>query len=215
MEMDLFGFAEIPVSEEIKDTLPLIIQEAEKLFGDRIEDYSFPTVEFRDVPEPLLEKHRDGRLVIVARSMVSETDYEGCSECAHEVIHALSPFDWPEHTSTVLEEGLATEFQRYIRDEWCTGAQKPFEGHPDYPEYLKAMETVQELLDHDEGAIRKLRAKEKIIGLITAELIRKVFPNLREGLAEELAKPLSQMKREIAAEKKEGAVTCPRLMYQA
>lgn len=195
--MNFFGFEEIPVSEEIKDFVPLIIEEAERLYGKRIEGYEMPTVDFRDAPNPFIEKWPDGRLVIVARTIVSKTNYEGCSECAHEIIHTLSPFDWPESTSTVLEEGLATEFQRYIRDEWCTGAQNPFGGHPDYPEYLKAMATVKELLEYDEDAIKKLRVEEEVIGKINACHIKKVFPDLRKGLAEELAKPLSQLKREM------------------
>lgn len=194
MEMNIFSFEEISVSEAIKDSILLIIGEAERLYGKRMQGYTMPTIEFRDVPRPLLEKWPDGRLVIVARTIVSETYYEGCSECAHEIIHALSPFNWSEPTSTVLEEGLATEFQRYIRDEWCTGAQNPFGGHPDYPEYLKAMATVNELLEHDKDAIKKLRVEEEVIGHINACHIRKVFPGLRKGLAEELAEPLSQLK---------------------
>lgn len=164
----------------------------------RLEGWPDPTVEFSDVPGPFLAKwtEPEKRLLIVARSIVSKTYHEGCCECAHEVIHALSPFDWPDG-GTVLEEGLATEFQRYIRDEWAGGAQRPFEGAPNY---MEAMAKVKELLAHDEDAINKLRAKQQFIGRIDEKLIVEVFPDLREGLAAELAKPLKQLTKEMGLE---------------
>ena len=66
--------------------------------------------------------------------------------------HVPDPLD---ETSTVLEEGLATDFQRFIRDEWALGAARPSKAA--LPEYEEAEKYVTELLDFDKDAIKKLR----------------------------------------------------------
>lgn len=182
------------VYEAINCAVYKLIELAEDLCGERLPEYTFRGVKFKDVLQPHIEINGKD-LVIYLTSKSSEDFDEACCECAHEVIHLISPYvEEGETASTVLEEGLATYFQALIYNNW---ANKGF--IPKLVEYDMAFTHVAQLLKLCPNAIKILRAKEPIIGRITADLITQMFPNyLPQELAQTLEKTLSQLKAEMA-----------------
>jgi len=190
------------VYEAINQAVYELIEQAEKLCGERVPGYTLHGVKFMDIEQPSI--HIDGKdLVIYLTSKVREDFDEACCECAHEVIHLISPrSNGTETTSTVLEEGLATFFQALIYRDWsCKG----FQTHNE--EYDKAFTHVDRLLHLYPNAIKILRRQESELALIKEDLIMKVFPDLPDGLAKELEKPLSQLNKKFRL-KSEGRQLC-------
>lgn len=209
-----------PVPEAIEAFLPNLIAEAERFCGERGARFQNLTVEFTsDNRAPYTEIDPVTGLAkkILLRSAILNEDPDkgfemACSECAHEVVHCLAPcppgVPHPcagHFTSTVLEEGLATLFQAKIHDE-VLGIRPPFmekykhEVYADYRHYAKAAELVERLLVEKPGAVQTLRDSlaeeaETCIGLICYADIKRVFEDLEDDLARDLAKPLSELKR--------------------
>jgi hypothetical protein len=213
-------FSFVPVSEAIEAFLPDLIAEAEKFCGKKGPRFQDLTVEFTsDERAPYTEIDPDTGLAkkILLRSAILDEDPEkgfgmAGSECAHEVVHCLAPCPLGvphpcagHSTSTVLEEGLATLFQAKIHDE-VLGIRPPFmekykhEVYANYRHYAEAAELVKRLRVEKPGAVEKLRASlaeeaETCIGLISYTDIKREFKDLEDVLARDLAKPLSELKR--------------------
>jgi len=216
----MFGFA--PVAEAIEAFFPDILAEAERFCGDKGPRFQELTVEFTpDELAPFTQMDADtgvAKKILLRSAILDEAPDKGfemaCSECAHEVVHCLAPcppgVPHPcagDTTSTVLEEGLATLFQAKIHDD-VLGLSPPFlerykhEAYANYRHYAKAAELVKRLLVERPGAIQKLRSNlpkeaETCIGLISYTDLRRELSNLDDdALARDLAKPLSELKRD-------------------
>lgn len=93
-------------------------------------------------------------------------------ELSHEAIHLLSPTGYPD--VTYLEEGLVNHFS----------LEHTTQEHPDYvigfpPErHKEALELVSHVLKTDTDAIKKLRAREKLLVIITSDMLQEVCPFL-------------------------------------
>jgi len=185
------------VKKYVEDKLEGMLFEAEKICGPRNRSYHTPQIEFADIQEPRAEIWDDGHIIIKLRTAVGHDADEACTECAHEVIHCISPARQGaivrcinDGTSTVLEEGLATYFQRYIHDEWLEVPRKM----AGLRHYEKAAEIVKELLDIYPDAIVKLRGSQDCLRLIDQKLIEDVLPDLPKPLAKKLGMCLSTLK---------------------
>lgn len=170
-----------------------LIEQAESLCGKRMPEYIFHGVRFKDLEQPQTELSGKD-LVIFLRARVCDDFEDACCECAHEIIHLISPqVIEGETTSTVLEEGLATYFQALICRDWLGRGFIT-----QYCEYNAAYTLVSMLLKLDPHAIKKIRQNEPILARVNADIIIQAVPNASRDLAENLEKPLSQLKLEMS-----------------
>lgn len=177
------------MAESIEKTINImvheLIQKAEDMFGERTIGYTLLGVEFREVPYPYLDRsdvdNKNMRIILTANSSLDLP--EACFQCAHEVVHLLSPLH--EGEPTVLEEGVATYFQAIIARDWFQIGFRPQRN-----EYDDAWTLVDPLLKLDQESIKKLRMIQPVISNITKEMIVKTYPDLPEETAEKLAMPL-------------------------
>jgi len=161
-----------------------IIKKAEDMFGERSIGYTLLGVEFRDVPYPYLDisdiDNRNLKIILTADSSLNLP--EACCQCAHEVVHFLSPLR--EGDPTVLEEGVATYFQAIILRDWFRIGFRPQRA-----EYDDAWTLVDPLLKLDLEAIKKLRKIQPVISKITKEMILELYELPKESV-EKLVMPL-------------------------
>lgn len=189
------------VKKFVEDKLEGMLLEAEKLCGPRNRFYQTPQIMFANIQQPRAEIFDDGRITIKLRTSVGHDADEASTECAHELIHCISPARQGaivncinDGTSTVLEEGLATYFQRHIHDEWLKVPRKMV----GLRHYEKAAGIVKELLDIHPDAIIKLRGEQDCpLRLIDQKLIEKVLPDLPNLLAKKLGMCLSTLKMQL------------------
>lgn len=153
-----------------------IIREAETLFGERNKRFSLVGVEFIESDRPQIVF--DGLYARIQLTRAAFTDLqEARCQCAHEIIHFLEPLT--EGKPTVLEEGVATYFQKIIVPGF----------YPAIPEYDKASDLVYELLKIDEYAVKKLRESQTVLSKITKKMIMARYSCFCEATAEKLVQP--------------------------
>jgi len=194
---EMEGIEDGPASG-INAALPLILAEAETLYGERKPGYEDVRVEFRDSGAPCVE-FRPGGATIYVRSEISDTPREAFCECAHEVIHLLSPhyYGADVRTGSVLEEGLATHFQAKIYQEWPVPTTEPFNPPPEFEHYRQAWMLVESLLTLKPDAIREIRNVKATIGLIEEADIVTAVRGISPDLAKALVRPLETLKQEL------------------
>lgn len=162
----------------ITTCLSCILDEAERLYGERDKRITFLGVEFLFEDGPQFWWHNSYAKIQLTKSSFLDL-VEARSQCAHECIHLLSPVERSE--TTYLEEGIATHFQQTILSIFGRGMPSLDE------RYADAFRYAQELLDVDKFAIKKLRLTESTISKIGKELILKEYSGFKESTAEMLA----------------------------
>ena len=157
-----------------------LLDEAEEWFGKRDMEFTLLGVEFSYYERPQL-LWWPNRYAIIQLEYSAFLDLEeACSQCAHELVHLLSPIE--KKDATFLEEGVATYFERHVREK--VNRINPF------PEekYQQAYQDVKLLFDIDKQAIKKLRDVEFTISKITEQQILAIFPTLDEKVAKSLVR---------------------------
>lgn len=150
-----------------------IFQEATKLLGGPINDWQFKAIEFNDDGPYLRYYPEDGVVTICLSPRAKEDTRQYCFQLTHEICHLFYPkIEYPslkEHRLTVLNEGISTYFSIKL-----TGLIFNIEDHlkndlmENSKNYYNAFGLVEKLLLLDEDAIRKLRAKQPRVDLLTA-----------------------------------------------
>ena len=164
------------------DRLHHTLKLAEERFGGRVGTDAIPPITFHDGP-PQVFFPAHGKIAI-RLSLRCQSDYLlGCYQLAHETVHLLSTVDG--RTTTTLEEGVAVMFSRnYIRDNIDIEFPLPVEAR-----YRDAFTLVDRFLSPRPDAILRLREHEPIISSISADLIRKLYPEVAPPLCWSLVTP--------------------------
>ncbi len=162
----------------ITSQLGHMLQDAEKLYGERDSSYTILGVEVSDdtVSQIWFPGNCKHIAVQITENCLNDLS-QAVFQVAHEVIHLLSPVKFGE--TTVLEEGLATLFSiEYPRDN-SFGDKVPLSGK----NYMTAYTSVQKLLQIDPLIIKKMRESEPTISKIDAALITVTNSNVPPDLA--------------------------------
>ena len=171
------------VENKIKLKLNDILESAEDKYGKR--DYSYDiSIGFSDVPPPRLYYPEGNKNIVIL--LTSDCLYDIKSwvfQLSHEAIHCLAP-TW-KISATILEEWLATYFSiNYTKDNWYGDNWNPTD-----QKYINAYNLFCKLNDIDNEIIKKLRAIQPIISLITKDDIIKMNSLVPEDLAFDLTQP--------------------------
>jgi len=164
--------------ERLGHTLEL----AEERFGARLYKDPIPPIIFHAGPPQVYFPTQS--TIGICLSLACESDYLlGCYQLAHETVHLLSPVNG--RRTTTLEEGLAELFARdYIQKNM--GIE--FRLYHDR-RYNEALSLTERFLLPRPDAILRLRAHEPVISNITAELIRRRYPEIPVSLCWPLVAP--------------------------
>lgn len=173
-----------------------MLQLAECRFGRRDTSCTIRGVEFIE-GDPQIHYPSDCRHLVIrlGHQCLSQPD-RAVFQLAHETIHLLDPTT--SQQVTVLEEGLATHFQlKYMAEHYP----------PDWPRlisdweeqlgsYASARSLVEQLLEEDSHAIKRMRAKSLKLSQITAEQIQDTCSGLAHGAARDLASKFEDFKKQ-------------------
>jgi len=158
-----------------------IMIEAEKLYGDRNTDFTILGIEISNIvqPQTILDIETNN-VTIQITERCQNNEGEAIFQAAHEVIHCLHP-NHPDITpATYLEEGLATYFSVYYTQK----IGNPY--HTKDPDYCKAYNLAEKLLEIDGEIIKKARKDESNISKIDKNLLLKLIPTLDENFIDDL-----------------------------
>jgi len=160
-----------------KAELKTIVEEVEKIFGERDESYEIAAILFYDGPPHI--KIQEKKLIIYLGQTALNNLYTFIFQLSHEAVHLLSPvFDkdviW-------LEESIATSFSVKYTD------NKQY-GRPSDKEYkyIKAKNLGDKILKINPAIIKKLRSRNFVISDIKIEDL------ISAGIKPYLANPLSE-----------------------
>ena len=166
------------------------LREAEKRYGERDHHWTILGVEFTANGQPQVWypfSNDDEKFIIVQLTQkASCDDKEALFQLSHEVIHLLSPTGGDQQAS-VFEEGLAAYFSIQFLN------QQNFQASKDYIQttgYKEAYEAVAMLYQQEEDVDKKieiLRLENNGLSNISKAQFMQAFPNIDEGLAEQLA----------------------------
>ena len=164
-----------------------MLQIAESRFGPRDTSYTVLGFEFAaGQPQIWFPSDRGQIVVQLGNECLLEPD-RACFQLAHETIHLLDPLE--DKTATYLEEGLATHFQlRYMAE--CYPPDWPrliIDWEEQLGSYASARSLVEQLLEEDPDAIRRLRNTPLRLSQITAQQIQDTCSTLPSRVAHALA----------------------------
>ena len=159
-----------------------ILNEAEKLFGERNRNYTLLGVELidRDYPQIWFPCNCGNIVIQITIDCLNNMDKAIFFQVAHECVHCLCPNIGKP--ATILEEGLATWFSVYYT------RLNNINIHPQEQEYQNACYLTYQLLEYDFDIIKKARKYSPNISDITKELLMELCPNINLHLANELTK---------------------------
>lgn len=180
-----------------------MLEEAENIFGPKIEPYPymFTGINFES-DRPWTRYGCEGKedslqtkyiFIQLSKNAMHDSPL-AIWQLAHECIHLLSP-DY-KHKSTILEEGMATWYQR----RWVENCSdifpqrfktKTYGISPKYAEYLEAYGLVDQLLSVDETSVKRIREIEPRIRNLSSEIIVKAAPWINRETAKKLVKTFS------------------------
>lgn len=168
-------------SYSITSRLGSILNDAEKLFGERNKNYTLLGVELIDREYPQIWFPGDcGNIVIQLTADCLKDMNKAIFQVAHECVHCLCPNIGKP--ATVLEEGVATWFSVYYTK------LNNINIYPQEQEYQNACSLVHQLLEYDSNIIRKARIQSPNISDITKELLINTCPAINPNLANKLTK---------------------------
>jgi hypothetical protein len=177
----------------------MVMDEAEKLFGPRIDPYPyiFAGIDF-ELDRPSVRRwghgemeHRRSKYIMVqlTRNSVSH-NHLAIWHLAHECIHLLAP---SRKQTNYFEEGLATWYQRrWVKK--CSAAFPPqyktktYGISAAYGSYLDAYDLVNELMEHSETSVKRIRKIQPDMRKLTPKIIMKVCPWIEMSVAKDLVK---------------------------
>ena len=169
-------------SYSIASRLGNILNNAEKLFGERNKNYTLLGIELidRDYPQIWFPDNCGHIVIQITINCLNDMD-EAIFQVAHECVHCLCPTNGKH--ATILEEGLATWFSvHYTRIHNINKV-------PQTQNYQDACCLVSQLLEYDLDVIKKARKQSPNISDITKELLMNICPTINYRLANELTKP--------------------------
>ena len=139
-------------TETIVSRLGNILNEAEKLYGERDRNFTILGIEIANISQPqifLSGNDKKNVTIQITENCINNIG-QATFQVAHEAIHCLCPK--VHRSSTYLEEGLATYFSIYYTAKIGDPYSMP------NPKYFKSYELVDTLLKID-GDIIKISRK--------------------------------------------------------
>jgi hypothetical protein len=167
------------ISSRLGDTL----RHAEALFGERDKSYTLLGVEFASVPVPLIWYPGDCRHVLIRLASMDNVN-RAIYQLAHETVHCLTPTGG--NAMNILEEGMATYFAELYMNQGGFGGNWSNSGSPVYD---AANALFKNLIAIDADIIKKARAIQPIISMITADVLIQANNNINQALANNICQP--------------------------
>lgn len=169
-----------PWHKATQDDLSILLDEAQKKFGNATTDKSFEGIILGTENKTLI--HPDTTKVFISLELRSEYDVEWARfQLAHECIHLLAP----SSATNYLEEGWASHFSlnnSFIRPDRIQHFREEIEGRPEY----RAAILYYEAFLVCRGEIKALRDKQPYISKVKASDIKQLFPACPEELSQKL-----------------------------
>lgn len=158
-----------------------IVEEAEKLYGERDKSFTILGIEgiMGDQPKSIIDSEQKTILIQLTTGGVMDMN-RAILQASHVAIHCLSPSSSSERS--MLEEGLATHFSlKYSKEKTKV----------DWILYdaceIEASKLVEEALKHDSRLVKKFRAEFGKLSNISERELLAVSPKLPKPIAEKLA----------------------------
>ncbi|WP_410517830.1 hypothetical protein QNH99_23335 (plasmid) [Pantoea allii] len=168
-----------------------MLRELEERYGERDKSWTLLGVEFcGDGPYiwyPRGNENPPPKHITIRLSPEAYTDHkEAMYQLSHECVHLLSPSGGAN--APVMEEGLAKLYSMEIIERHC--GHPPGQSFGSLQTYVDAAGYVQQLLQIDGHAIRKLREKEPAFFKMTVATFKDAgLDNVPQQLIDELLKP--------------------------
>jgi len=166
---------------------------AQKLFGPKVEGWTFTGVEIKDKGPNLEYYPETGNITIVLSEKVIEDKIQLVFQLSHEAYHLLHPSrDFETNTlypTTVFNEGLSTYFQVMMTSYQADEKFLLKDLKDNSPNYYNAFKLVENILNQDNLIVQKLRKQEPNIDRLLHDHFKKVKANTPKEIIEELLKP--------------------------
>jgi len=160
----------------------IMLDQAEGMFGKRDESWTYIGVEFQS-DGPYICYYPRKRVSVVLLSGCSEYPFQYYFELAHEVCHLLYPTG--KRDANVLNEGLSAYFQVHYLKQMYPGSTLAIDLIRK-SKYHRAYSLVSILLSRDINIIKKLRAIQPSISVVTKDDFLKLDIQIEDELIEEL-----------------------------
>ncbi len=150
------------MSIDLADLTNKLIDEAESLFGNSIQDWNFSGIEINERSPSLMYYPETGKVTISLSEKIINDDIQLIFQLSHEVCHLLHPsLEFPslyKNSTLVINEGLSTYYSVIKMQEYFQNSEFVLQNLRTYStNYYKAYVLVKNLLDFDIQAIRKIR----------------------------------------------------------
>lgn len=155
----------------------LLLSQAEELFGERVNDWSYDhQVTIQDGP-PHLIYNSSGEIYISLSTSAQDLEYKIVSQLSHEIAHVISPAKNPvvDYLQIlVINEGVSEFFSLLALSTWFEiELNEVYESKKEpYPEYFDALNLVIDLHKGNRDIIKNLRKRKKYLNELTYEDIR-------------------------------------------
>lgn len=158
--------------EYYQELLPILLMEAEELFGKK-NKYHYAGLSYHNFPpkvilcEDQLQFGVEAFKVLLNGKGAFQNRTDGIFQLSHEVVHLISPIEQDEGNEVnYLEEGMACYFSKVITERETDDKDFCDQAIHQFPKYQKALILYNELREIDEDAVRKLREVCPIIAKI-------------------------------------------------
>jgi hypothetical protein len=163
------------------------LEEAQKKFGTKLEEYIFEGIEYHDKGPTIWYPKKPKTIKIHLTKSTLSSQIQGVFQLSHEVVHLLSPNG--KSVTNNLEEGLAVYFSIEITNRES--------GNLDYAmnsilqsNYLESYRLVDKLLQTNPDSIKILREVQPVLALLTKDDFIKSGLNLESGFIDDLVKEM-------------------------
>ncbi len=187
--------------------LCVLLDDAEELFGPRVEPYPYMFAGFNfDGESDYTVAWGEGTDIGHSKYILIQISKAGLRDTSaalwaliHECIHLISP---KQDGATYFEEGLAIWYQRRWLQKCPDIMPKRVRNssmgiHDCYGSYLDALALVDLLLSVDETSVKRIRTIEPAINKLTTEIIMEGAPWIDKKTAACLLKKFCKSKRSI------------------
>lgn len=163
------------------------LSEAVQKYGPLIPGFKFAGVILVSDGPPKVSFPTPGEILIHLTESVVNYEPQAIFQLAHEVVHVISPAG--QAITNNLEEGVATYNSKLMTDrdsDDLTYTDRGIKG----TKYAEPLNKVQELLNIDPEAIKKIRELQPKLLKVTPEDFKNAGLNVPQKLVEYLLKPM-------------------------
>ena len=159
-------------TNNLNNLLNELLEDAQNLFGELLNDWTFYGIEIKDRQPCLMYYPKTGRVTISLSQKVIEDDMQLVFQLSHEICHLLYPSREREslikNETLVINEGVSTYYSILKMRQYFGNEDEIIQNIKNhFKDYYFAYTCVKDLLQLDPNAIKLLRKKTPRIDKLT------------------------------------------------